>query len=176
MKIQNHNLLFIMIDVQEAFRGKAWNEELTIKNISILNQSATILEIPIFITEQYPKGLGPTLPEVKIDCPIYEKTQCSIFTDEIKEAIRRANCHQLVIYGEETHVCILQSVIDAVAEGYKCIVVADAVTSRTEMNRFYALERIKQEGGLIVTTEMLLFELVRDAKHPKFKEISKLVK
>ncbi len=178
MRINPNDTLFIMIDIQEKFRDVIDSLDLVSKNSDILNRSAELMQLPILVTEQYPKGLGKTLEEIYIPASAtrFEKVSFSIFNEEISSFLVNQPRSTLVLYGIETHICMYQSALDALAKGYKVYFVADAVSSRTKANKEAALNRLSTLGVNIVTTEMLLFEMLVNSKHPAFKEISKLVK
>jgi nicotinamidase-related amidase len=178
MNTEMNGIMFVMVDIQERLLPSIAENEQVAKNSSILNQAAEILEIPVLVTEQYKKGLGATVDEVNAPkSAIYaEKTSFSIFDEKISTTIKESGKNVLVFYGIETHICVLQSVIDAIELGYDVFVVSDAVSSRKLYNKEAALDRMSVHGAELVTTEMLLFEILGDAKHPNFREISKLIK
>ena len=181
--IKADDCIFVMIDIQEKFFTVIDNINEVIENATILNKASEILNIPLVITEQYPKGLGITIknifqPEKSIKL---EKTLFSIFNsgfESILENYKEKNGEKpvLVLYGIETHICVTQSVLDAIKKAYHVIIVADAVSSRKAYSKEIALKLFSDKGVEIVTTEMLLFRFLKDAKHPKFKEISNLIK
>lgn len=178
MRIIPNNTLFVMIDIQEKFSGVIDQLGEVIKNASILNQASQLLEIPLIVTEQYPKGLGHTITDIVIpaSAQIFEKKSFSIFNQEISAAIPQTGKTTLVLYGIETHICLYQSALDALLRGYQVYFVADAVSSRKKENKEIAIRRLEKLGAEIVSTEMLLFELMQSADHPAFKQISGLVK
>lgn len=178
MKFLKNKSIFLMIDVQERFSDVIFNMFEVVDNASILNRSAELLEVPLMITEQYPKGLGHTIPEIYIpkETKIYEKKKFSAYTDEVAEEIERLGATSVIIYGVETHVCLTQTALELVENGFKVGVISDAVSSRTHDNKLYALTRLQSAGIEILTTEMILFEFLESANHPKFREISKLIK
>lgn len=176
--IQASDCVFVMVDIQEKFRGIIHELETVSKNSDILNRSAEILDIPMLITEQYPQRLGKTLTEIykPANAACFEKSKFSIFTEEVTEYLNTKHKPVLVVYGIEAHICITQTCLEAVKESYHVILVADAVSSRKQYSKDVALNMLSQKGVEIVTTEMLLFRFLKDAKHPNFKEISKLIK
>lgn len=146
-----------------------------------LLQAAEWLNIPTLLTEQYPKGLGPTVEEIKLALPAkaqrFEKTTFSCCgCDEFKQKLITSGRRQVVITGQETHVCVLQTAMDLLRQGMQVFVVEDAVCSRQEPHKTNALSRMRQAGIEIVCYESVLFEWLRDAKHPHFKAISALVR
>ncbi len=174
------NTALCVVDVQGKLAHLMHEKEELFLNVERLIKGAQILEMPIILTEQYPKGLGPTLsqltelmPDVK---PIEKISFSCCANDDFSEQIRELGRRQLLLTGIETHICIYQTSLDLIEAGYEVSLVADAVSSRTEFNKSIALDRIKTAGALLTTTEMALFELLHKAEGPKFKEISKLIK
>ncbi len=178
MRINQKNAIFVMIDIQEKFVPVISDIDSIIKNSTILNKSAEILDIPQVVTEQYPKGLGKTINSIYLSpkAKIFEKGGFSIFNEEIKNHLKSLNKQILVLYGIEAHICLTQTALDALKNSYNVYFVADAVSSRNSFSKEIAFRRLEQAGVKLVTTEMLLFEILESSKHPNFKEISKLVK
>ena len=172
------NTVFVMIDIQERFRPVIEGIDGVARNAGILNKAAEILDVPLLVTEQYPEGLGHTMAEIHIpgSAATFEKTRFSIFEGEIHDWLARQGRDWLVLYGIETHVCVLQSALEAVQRGWNVQVVADAASSRTAANRERALASLAHAGVTIATTEMVLFELLDRADHPQFRAVSKLIK
>lgn len=176
------NTVLVIIDIQEKLLNAAYNSLSIKKNIDILIRTAKALNIPIFITEQYPKGLGSSIKLIKNNlCDtvniICEKTAFNAFADEeILKKFKSLNKKQVIICGIETHICVHQSAEELLKSGYKLSVISDASGSRAEYEHQYGLENIKHNGGCVKTTEMVVFELLKTAKHPKFKEIQNLIK
>ena len=170
--------LFIMVDIQEKFHGIIHELDAVVKNSDILNRASEILGIPLVITEHVPEKLGKTLNEIYMhdDTCRFEKTRFSVFNDEISEFVKNIGKPVIVIYGIEAHICILQSCLDAIKKGYHVLLVADAISSRKEYSKEVAIKLLSQKGVEVVTTEMLLFRLIKDAKHERFKDIAKLIK
>lgn len=170
----------ILIDVQERLTPHIYEYEPLVDNIKTLIMGLKLLDIPMIANEQYPKGLGHTVPQLTEalgDTPIFEKTSFSACDDELTMiALERADRPVVIVFGIEAHVCVLQTVMDLLDRGYQPVVVADAVGSRAPLNKKLALKRMAMEGAIIVSIEMILFELCRTAKNPVFKEISNLVK
>lgn len=178
MIFKEKDTLFLMIDIQEKFGSIIFAMDEVLKNSNVLNKSAEVLGIPLIITEQYPKGLGNTCESIYIpdNTLIVEKSKFSAYTEEVAELIKSYKKPNVVIYGVETHVCLTQTALELKANGFKVGIVADAVSSRHVDNKLYALTRLGDLGIQILTTEMILFELMNNSKHPKFREISKLIK
>ena len=178
MRILVDETVFIMVDIQQKFQPHISDMELLIKKASVLNKAAEILDIPLIVTEQNPRGLGPILSDIYIPQKAERmvKTKFSVLDEEIELFIRRKKKDTIVLYGIEAHICILQSVLEALSKYFLPVVVEDGVSSISPHNKEIALKRIYQAGGIVVTTEMLLFELIKDAIHPDFKAISNLIK
>ena len=172
--------VLLVVDIQKAFVGHISELERVIERSKIMIQAAKLLEMPIVVTEQYPKGLGHTLGpirEILGDCLYYDKVTFSCCQDDsIKKVLQNFNRSQVLIVGIETHVCILQTAYDLLAMHLQPYIAVDAVGSRRESDRQVALQRLQQDSVTLTTTEAAIFELTGSAKHPAFKEISNLVK
>lgn len=174
--IKNEEALLLIIDVQDKLVAMLNDENL--KNDAIkLAKTASILNISTVITEQYPKGLGSTIEEIKEVLPnaeYVEKTTFSAFKeDEVKKLLSQK---QVILFGIETHICVLQTAMDLLNEGYEVFLVQNACGSRNDDNKQAALRRLIHAGIQIVTTEMVIFELLESSKHPNFKEVQELIK
>jgi nicotinamidase-related amidase len=173
----------LIIDVQDRLAGTMDETVLgsLVRNTTILIEAATALAVPILRTEQYPKGLGPTLPQIAQALPAgqqaCEKTCFSCcgaagIESSISDVVRK----QVVLTGMETHICVLQTALDLQQRGNQVFVVADAVCSRRKQHYQNALARMQQAGIIISNTESVLFEWLSDASHPQFKALSKLIR
>lgn len=173
--------LVLIIDVQDKLLNAVFNKEQVEKKSAIIAEAAKILGIPVVVTEQYPKGLGNTIPAVKNalaeDTEIFEKTAFSALNnEEILEAIKKHNKKQILIFGIETHICVSQTTAALRELGYEVSVIKDACGSRAEEEYLAGLERMKDNGAYIITTEIALFEWLKGAKHPNFKAVQALIK
>lgn len=179
-KITEDNTLFLIIDIQEKLINAAFNKDKIERNANILSNVANILRIPTIITEQYPKGLGSTIECITnniTNAECYEKiTFSALDNQDIRSAIQSKNKKNVVIFGIETHICVYQSVIALLEEYYNVIIINDACGSRSEFEYLNGLSNMNSYGAKIKTTEMIIFELLKSAKHPKFKEIQALIK
>lgn len=174
--INNQDSLLLIIDVQEKLVNMLQSSEVKDNAVKIA-KAGGILGIPTVITEQYPKGLGATIQEIKDALPnaeYVEKTTFSAFKEE--ELKKLLSQKQVILFGIETHICVLQTAMDLLNEGYEVFVVQNACGSRDEANKNAALRRLIHAGAQIVTTEMILFELLEGSKHPNFKEVQALIK
>ena len=171
--------VFVLVDVQEKFVPVIDNIDTVIKNSNILIQASQILNMPLVVTEQYPQGLGKTSDKILLPEKRYliEKVHFSCFgSEEFSTKMKELGAESIVLFGVEAHVCILKTALDALKNGLEVYVVADAVSSRTQENKWLALDRMRQAGVFVVSTEMILFQLLDKAGTEEFKQISKLVK
>ncbi|MCY2962820.1 MAG: hydrolase [Planctomycetota bacterium] len=169
----------LIVDVQERLLPAIANADLMLANCTRLVQGAQILEVPVWATEQYPKGLGGTVASLAHLLP--ERLEKNRFSSvEVLNwgtaAADPAGRFRVVVAGIEAHVCILQTVLDLLALGYDVHVPFDAVASRNDQNRQVALERMAASGAVVTTTESVLFEWCEVAGTPEFKQISQLIK
>jgi nicotinamidase-related amidase len=180
MRILKENSICIVIDIQERLFPVMANKEGLLKNCQTLISGFNELMLPVIVTQQYTKGLGNTVPEITDCIPNFkyiEKTAFSCYDEPtFVENIEEFNVQNVIICGIESHVCVMQTAIDLKEAGYRPIVVADCISSRSEQNKMLAIERFKHEGIMAVSCESILFELVRDTASAHFKAISKLVK
>jgi nicotinamidase-related amidase len=180
--IRPDNSALLVIDIQERLFA-VMEEQLKpalIKNNAILIKTAKAFGMPVIVSEQYPKGLGPTIPEIAdllTDAPKLEKLFFSCFRDEpLKNAIVAADKKNIIVTGIETHVCVLQTVLDLLQIGYNPIVASDAVLSRNASDRVAAIEAMRDAGTVIYPTETISFMLLEKAGTPQFKQLSPLFK
>lgn len=180
MRINVNDCLFCLVDVQERLFPHVANNEIIEKNLLILIKGLKLHNLPFIINEQYKKGLGETIPSIKElvkDYDHFEKTSFSICkNEETLNKIKEHNKKFVIVAGIETHVCVLQTCLDLIEEGFTPVLVSDCVSSRTEFNNIMAIERLVQAGVIPTTYESLLFELTIHSKHEVFKKISSLVK
>ena len=178
--LDNKNTLLVIIDVQEKLLNSVFNKDILKKNSIILSKVANILSIPTVITEQYPKGLGSTIDEIKTELnntKYFEKTNFDAFLDEtILSFVVEYKRKDILIFGIETHICVYQSALDLLKRGYSVTIVADACGSRSEYEYEMALNVLEKAGANIKTTEMILFELLKSSRHPNFKEMQAFIK
>jgi nicotinamidase-related amidase len=162
----------VVVDVQEGFRPYAVFDRVA-GSCAKLVQAARILELPVIVSEQYPKGLGHTAPEVGLkDEPRIEKT---VFSAARADGFDLAGRDQVIVCGIETHVCVSQSVHDLLGQGIEVHVPADAVGSRHEIDYQRGLERMERAGAVVGTVEAALFELLERAGTPEFKAVQRLI-
>ncbi|MDA3822541.1 MAG: hydrolase [Bacteroidales bacterium] len=180
MRILKEQTLGLVIDVQERLLPHISHNEEVLRNIEILLEGLKILDVPIIITEQYTKGLGPTVASVMDRIPDFtshEKMTFSCCDDGgFNKELDSRGRKNILICGIEAHVCVLQTVVDLLEKGYQPVVIADCISSRKLSDNNIALDRMRQEGAIISSYESVLFELVRVSGTETFKAISKLVK
>ena len=181
MKLKKENTAVLVIDYQEKLMPAMHNKEAFIPRTEMLLKGLQALEIPMVVSEQYPKGLGSTVPEIKEvlseDAVVLPKTSFSLLdNDDLRAAIEKLGRDTILICGAELHICVLQTAMDLVAAGKQVVLVADCVGSRTAFDMETGFIRARQEGILMTSAEAVLFELQGVASGPVFKTISKLVK
>ncbi len=182
LNIENCSLVIIDIQDKLVMASKYGNE--VTANASKLAKTADILNIPTIITEQYPKGLGQTVHQIKeaqnIPSKTIEKSSFSAFKEEDfynnMQELKTNGRNQIIICGIETHICVLQTTYDLIKAGFEVYVIKDACASRNKHEYKTGIELLKQYGAKISCTEIALFELLKTSKHPNFKEIQMLIK
>ena len=167
----------IVVDIQEKLLPPIWEKERLVRNAQLLIRLAGILKIPALVTTQYMKGLGNTVPEVAallLETPSIDKLMFSCFGSDVFCSLLKRLPGQrttVLLCGMETHICVMQTALGALREGYLVHVASDAVSSRTEMNWRIGLERMRAAGAIPSSTEMMIYELLRSSGAPAFKEL-----
>lgn len=178
--LETQQCCLTVVDVQGKLAQLMHGREALFKNVQILIQAAKILDIPILWCQQCPDALGPTVPEIAQFLDDYEPINKAAFSccgEELFNArLKDLARNQVLLCGIETHVCIYQTAIDLLRQDFNVNVIADAVSSRALENKQVALNRLVAEGANINCTEMALFELLKTAEHPKFRQIARLIK
>jgi nicotinamidase-related amidase len=180
-QILNRNqTALLIVDVQQKINAVMMHPDLVVDSIVKLIKACQILNVPIFITEQYPKGLGPTEPKILEalggSTPIQKMTFSCCGVKDLLFQLQEKNIRQVMVTGIECHVCVQQTALDLLAENLHVHVPKDAVSSRKELDYQTALERMSKAGVVLTTVETALFELLEEAGTPEFKEVSKLIK
>jgi nicotinamidase-related amidase len=180
-KMEINDSCFVLIDMQEKLVGAMCEGTNYVENQELLLKTAAVLDIDCIVTEQYPKGLGNTVDELKCLLPeaaaFVEKTSFSCWGEpKFRTELKSKKRGTVVVFGIEAHVCVMQTVLDLLDEGYKVVVAADALSSRNDYNHRLALGSMRQAGAEITSSESIVFMFLKDAKHPNFREISKFVK
>jgi nicotinamidase-related amidase len=170
----------VVVDIQERLLPSMWEHERALQNSLRLIRGAAILGVPVLATEQYRKGLGATVPQIAAAVPgftpLEKLTFSSCGAEGFTEALQAKNIRDVLLCGIETHVCVAQTCLDLLDSDFRVFVVADAVSSRAEQNHYIGLDRMRASGAIIVSTEMVLFELLGRAGSEEFKQILTLVK
>ncbi len=180
MRIHKDHTAGLIIDIQERLFPHIHEHEAVARNTEILVKGLKLLDVPVLVTQQYTRGLGPTIPEL-LDLisgyRLIEKTAFSCCDEpEFIRALVNTHKQTILIAGIESHVCVLQTVIDLVERGYQPVLVEDCVSSRKASDKITSVRRMRTEGAIVTTYESILFELCRFSGSELFKSISKLVK
>ena len=178
--LDENDSLLIVIDVQDRLVN-ALDKDIVVKRTQTLVKSAKILNIPVIFTEQYPKGLGPTVPAVKDYAPqdsvFFPKTSFNVLSEDgFADMLQKYGKKQIVICGIETHICVHQTTSALLNAGYEVYVCKDACASRNKYEFKQGIELMESDGAKISCLEIILFEWLKGAKHPKFKEAQALIK
>jgi isochorismate hydrolase len=181
-RIQREKAVLVVVDVQDVLMKKM-NQgvaENVVRNIRIFLAFAKKMAIPVLITEQYPKGLGPTVPEIKMDLglalPIKKVSFSCCGVGTFNEKLNQTGRRQVILTGIETHVCVLQTADDLIRAGYEVHAVADAICSRRKLDWETGLRWMEKKGAMISTTEIIAFQLLKEAGTEEFRASSKWLK
>lgn len=179
--LNREKTILVAIDLQDKLLPAMNSEEGVVAASKKLVEGAEILNVPYIFTQQYTKGLGETNEDVRSAVKgefthVEKNTFSAYLTEGFVDTITASGRKQVVLFGVETHVCVLQTALDLMENGYEVHIVADCVSSRFESDEIIALERMKEAGAVVTTAETVLFELLKGSKEAGFKEISNLVK
>lgn len=179
--LDNQQSLLVIIDVQTKLLTAMpeLQAALMVANLNKLAHAVQLLKVPVLLTEQYPQGLGQTVPQLNLpaDLQSFSKTGFSCLAAEgFRQALLATGRSQIILCGQETHVCVLQTALALLQENFQVFVVTDAVCSRQSEHKELALQRMQQQGASLVCVESILFEWLADAKHMHFKAISALIR
>jgi len=167
----------IVVDMQEKLLPPIWEKERLVRNVQLLIRLAGILKIPALVTTQYAKGLGNTVPDIASllpDTQPIDKLMFSCFGSDVFCSLLKRLPGQrttILLSGMETHICVMQTALGALREGYLVHVASDAVSSRTELNWRIGLDRMRAAGAILSSTEMMIYELLRSSGAPAFREL-----
>lgn len=180
-RLRADDAILLLVDMQERLQPAMHDDARLRAKAAALARGCSLLGVPVYVTEQYPKGLGSTVPElreaVEASGGPLEKTAFSCVADaSIRARIQATGRTSVILAGIEAHVCVLQTALDLMEMGYAVHVVEDAVGSRAPQDRDAGIARARRNGAEPATVEMVLFELMGDARHPRFKEVQALVK
>ena len=177
--LNRQDTVLMVIDIQEKLVPVMKYKDQVIDNNKILITSAKEMDFPVIATEQYPKGLGRTVPEL-LDLldedNIFPKNSFTAYTDDVKKALEASGKNKVLITGMETHVCVFQTARDLINDDYQVFLVKDGLASRTKSNFLNGLDLMKSMGAVITNTETALFDLLKVSGTPEFKTISKMIK
>jgi len=170
-----------VIDIQEKLLPSIWEKERLVQNSQLLVRMAKAMNLPVLVSTQYIKGLGPTVPEIASllpDMTVIDKLEFGCFGngDYCSAISKLADRNTLLLCGMETHICVTQTALGALNQGMNVHVAADAVSSRTELNWQLGLNRMQAAGAVISSTEMLVYELMGKSGTATFKEMLKWIK
>ncbi len=178
--LKKENTALIIIDIQEKLLNVMKDKEKIVSNTVKLIKGCKILNIPIYFTEQYPKGIGPTHKEILDlleNSKRYEKDAFSIiFVQELIKELRDENVSNLILCGIESHVCVMQSALDLDSAGFHVYVIGNAISSRKEEDYLFAIRRFVTSNIQVITYEMALFEMLERSGTEAFKQISSIIK
>lgn len=173
------NTLCIVVDIQERLLPALHDADSMVERSRVVIQGLQALDVPLVATEQYPKGLGKTVPAVQLllgdGAAVFEKTRFSAVIAEVEAVLNDKKIENVILLGAEAHVCMLQTVLDLRAKGLAVYVPFDCTTSRNPANKDNALQQMRDVGAVVSNSESVLFQLLGDAKHPAFKTVSKLI-
>lgn len=175
--LEAEHCALIVVDIQEKLLGPIWENERLVRNSRLLIRMAGILKIPALMTTQYSRGLGNTVPEIASllpeNAPMDKQTFSCFGSDSFCSSLKRLPGQRttLLACGMEAHICVAQTVLAALREGYVVHVASDAVSSRTEWNWRIGLERMRAAGAVISSTEMIIYELMRSSEGSEFKQM-----
>jgi nicotinamidase-related amidase len=167
----------VIVDMQEKLLPPIWEKERLVRNVQLLIRLAGILKIPTMVTTQYAKGLGDTVPAIASllhDTPAIDKLMFSCFGSDVFCSLLKRLPGQrttMLLCGMEAHICVMQTALGGLREGYLVHVAADAVSSRAELNWRIGLDRMRAAGAIISSTEMMIYELLRGSGEPAFREL-----
>ena len=180
MLIRAEDSVLLVIDMQERLVPAVRAPARTLRNAGLLLRAADTCGVPAILTEQYPKGLGPTVPEIRSaagDSPVFEKLHFSCMKEEaFATTFAALERRQAVLAGMEAHVCVLQTAAGLIEAGHEVFVVSDATASRTSESEAASITRLNASGATSVTTEMVVFEWLGRAGTPAFEALLPLLK
>ena len=178
--IKSENCVFMLVDVQGKLADVMHDRDALFDNLQRLVKGMQALRIPILWIEQIPAKMGPTIPQLAEllvnGTPIHKSCFSCCGNDEFTRRLTQLGRQQVILAGIEAHVCIYQTAVDLLEAGLRVEVVADAVSSRVLSNKLVALDRIKTAGAGLTSVETILFELMRTAEHPAFRDVLKIVR
>jgi nicotinamidase-related amidase len=178
--LEKENAVLLIVDIQERLAAVMGQKDQVVRNNQHLVELAKMIDIPVVVTEQYPKGLGRTLPELQATLPYYRPVEKMTFDccgqPTFLAELKDNNRNTVILTGMETHICVLQTCLGLLKGGMKVHVVQDAICSRTKLNWKAGIEFMREAGAVITCTETVLFQLLKVAGTDEFKKISQRIK
>ena len=180
MRIEHKHVSALVVDIQERLFPHIYENEALAKRCAMLIKGLKVLDVPMIVTQQYTKGLGPTIAPIAEALgdfnPVEKIAFSACSSPDVEMHIVGSAGHQVIVFGIEAHVCVQQTVLDIQSQGRSAIVVEDCISSRNKNDKKIAVHRMREAGAIITTAEALLFEILEEAGTEKFKQISALVK
>ena len=181
MRIKKEKTILVVVDFQERLVPAIYEGAAAVSEAAKLIKGVFTIGCPVLVTQQYTKGLGESVAEIKEAFPLFEHIEKSAFSamgePAFAQALQESGKKTVILCGIEAHVCVLQTALDMIEAGYEVFLTADAVSSRKKTDKKYAFKRMKQSGVIMTTVEAVLFELLdNDSKSDTFKAVSRLVK
>ncbi|NOY65246.1 MAG: hydrolase [Nitrospirae bacterium] len=178
--LDRKDTLLVIIDIQDRLARVMKERETVVNNVLHLVELAKLFNMPVVVTEQYPRGLGPTVAELKDalgdNLPIEKITFSCSETEHFRDTLKKIDRKKVLLTGMETHVCVLQTCLDLLRDGYRVHLVTDATTSRKPDDKSVAVEFMRDAGAVITCTETVLFQILKKAGTEEFKVISRRIK
>jgi len=178
--LKKRDTALLVVDIQEKLVPSLPKYPEVEPRIRVLIQAAGILKLPVLLTEQYPKGLGVTIPSIQEALPAYAPIEKTTFSccgqPQVLDALKATGAGAVIVTGVEAHVCVQQTTLDLLAAGYRVHLPADAVCSRRKMDWRFALERMRDAGAVLSTSQSIIFELLEEAGTPDFKAVLPLLR
>lgn len=179
-RLTSQNCVTLIIDMQEKLVPHMNGQDTLLQNVAKLIKGSECLGVPVMFTQQYTKGLGQTLPELAALASHFTYTEKTAFSccgeQNFTELLNKTDRKTVIVAGIESHVCVLQTVLDLINKGFTVFVVSDAVSSRKLTDYQPALQRMMQQGAILTSTESVLFEILGSASASNFKQISQIVR
>jgi nicotinamidase-related amidase len=177
MLLSAERSVLLLIDLQQRLMPAIHDGDRVVSRAARLAEAAQLLDVPVLATEQYPAGLGPTVEQLTgYPQATLAKRAFSAAADPGFQELLPAGTREVVIAGVETHVCVLQTALELAGSRHRVILAADAAGSRDPADHQAAVDRVRQHGVEVVTSEMVLFEWLRDSRHPSFRQVQKLLR
>ena len=178
--IDREDTVLLIVDIQDKLAAVMKEKDKVVRNTLHLVELAKLINMPVIVTEQYPRGLGTTVPEIREALPFYRPVEKMTFDccgqPDFLEELKEHNKRNVILTGMETHICVLQTSLGLIKEEFDVHLVCDAVCSRTKANWRSGVELVRDAGGVLTNTETVLFQLLGVAGTPEFKAISNRIK